>query len=78
MYSTHMRLLPFLWFSMKLGVINSFLVVCVTMVQKIFKNAEFSQKYHSMAIKQYLRKNALLLQQMQERKKNWSNNFPAI
>ena len=29
-----MRLLPFSWFSMKLGVINSFLVVCFTMVQK--------------------------------------------
>ena len=29
-----MRLLPFSWFSMKLGMINSFLVVCFTMVQK--------------------------------------------
>ena len=32
------EILPFSWFSMKLGVINSFLVVCFTMVQKrIFK-----------------------------------------
>ena len=37
MYSAHMRLLPFSWFSMKLGVINSFLVVCFTMVQKLKK-----------------------------------------
>ena len=29
-----------------------------------------------MAIKQYLQKNALLLQQIQEKK--WSNNFPMI
>ena len=36
-----MRLLPFSWFSMKLGMINSFLVVCFTMVQKIFKSEEF-------------------------------------
>ena len=32
------EILPFLWFSMKLGVINSFLIVCFTMVQKIFKS----------------------------------------
>ena len=38
MYSAHMRLLPFSWFSMKLGMINSFLVVCFTMVQKKKKN----------------------------------------
>ena len=37
-YIAHMRFLSFLWFSMKLGVINSFLVVCFTMVQKIFKS----------------------------------------
>ena len=38
-YNEHMRLLPFLWFSMKLGMINSFLVACFTMVQKkIFKS----------------------------------------
>ena len=29
-----MRLSPFSWFSMKLGMINSFLIVCFTMVQK--------------------------------------------
>ena len=51
MYSAHMRLLPFSWFSMKLGVINSFLVVCFTVVQKNLKNTEFSQKYHLKAIK---------------------------
>ena len=33
-YIACMRFLAFLWFSMKLGVINSFLVVCFTMVQK--------------------------------------------
>ena len=32
------EILPFLWFSMRLGVINSFLVVCFTMVQQIFKS----------------------------------------
>ena len=31
-----MRLLPFSWFSMKLGMINSFLIVCFTMVEKKF------------------------------------------
>ena len=66
-YNAHMRLLPFSWFSMKLGMINSFLSVCFTMVQKYLvwerkKNTEFSQKYHLKAIKQYLQKNALLLQ----------------
>ena len=63
-YNARMILLPFSWFSMKLGVINSFLIVCFTMVQKFGlekKNTEFSQ-YHLMAIKQYLWKNALLLQ----------------
>ena len=56
---------------MELGMINSFLVVCFTMVQKkkcsnwkIF--AKFVQKYHGMAIK-HLGKNALLLQSMQEK-----------
>ena len=64
-YNAHMRLLPFSWFSMKLGMINSFLIVYFTMVQKFGlekKKTEFSQKYHLMAIKQYLWKNALLLQ----------------
>ena len=37
-----MRLLPFSWFSMKLGMINSFLVVCFTMVQKkLFRSEKF-------------------------------------
>ena len=65
-----MRLLPFLWFSMKLGVINGFLIVCLTMVQKILGQRNFTkflQKYHIMAIKQYLGKNALLLQYIQEK-----------
>ena len=33
-----MRLLPFLWFSMKLGVINNFLIVFFTMVLKLLKS----------------------------------------
>ena len=37
-YNARMRLLPFSWFSMRLGMINSFLIVCFTMVQKIFKS----------------------------------------
>ena len=37
-YNARMRLLPFLWFSMKLGVINSFLVVCFyNAFLKVFK-----------------------------------------
>ena len=65
-YNVRMRLLPFSWFSMVFGVINSFLVVCFTMVQKKYSSwkifTKFLQKYHVMAIKQYLGKNALLLQ----------------
>ena len=65
------RFLPFSWFSMKLGVINSFLIVCFTMVQKKNSNqkifTKFIQKYHVMAIKQHLRKNVLLLQSIQEK-----------
>ena len=64
MYSVRMRLLPFSWFSMKLGVINSFLIVCFTMVQKKKKKkkkTEFSQKYHLKAIKQYLWKKYVTL-----------------
>ena len=57
-YNARMRLLPFLWFSMKLGMINSFLVVCFTMVQK----KKFVQKYYVMVIKQHLWKTALNLQ----------------
>ena len=66
-----MRLLPFSWFSMKLGMINSFLIVCFTMVQKISRSEtflqNFLQKYHVMAIKQHLGKNALHLQDTQEK-----------
>ena len=36
-YIARMRFLPFSWFSMKLGMINSFPIVCFTVVQKIFK-----------------------------------------
>ena len=42
-YNVRMRLLPFLWFSMVFGVINSFLIVCYTMVQKIFKSENIYQ-----------------------------------
>ena len=42
-YSAHMRLLQFLWFSMKLGVINSFLIVCFTMVQKYLGQRNFTK-----------------------------------
>ena len=72
-YIARMRFLPFSWFSMKLGVINSFLIVCFTMVQKKKKYSnwkiftKFLQKYHVMAIKQCLGKNALLLQLIQEK-----------
>ena len=70
-YFAHMRFLPFSWFSMKLGVINSFLVVCFTMVQKKYSDrkifTKFVQKYHIMAIKKHLGKNALLLQSIQEK-----------
>ena len=55
-YSAHMRLLPLSWFSMKLGMINSFLVVCFTMVQNLVwkkKKYRILKKYHLMAIKQY-------------------------
>ena len=56
-YNARMKLLPFLWFSMKLGVINSFLVVSFTMAQKLFKLENIYKiraKYHIMAIKQHL------------------------
>ena len=65
---------------MKLGVINSFLIVCFTMVKKIYSNqkifTKFVQKYHVIAIKQHLGKNALHLQSIQE--KNLPIIFPAI
>ena len=74
MYSVHMRLLPFSWFSMKLGVINSFLIVCFTMVQKKKKKTEFSQKYHLKAIKQYLQK--MLYSYNKYKRENGSIIFP--
>ena len=55
---------------MKFGMINSFLIVCFTMVQK-YSNwkifTKFLQKYYVMAIKQCLGSNALLLQLIQEK-----------
>ena len=69
-YIVRMRFLPFSWFNMKLGVINSFLIVSFTMVQK-YSNwkifTKFLQKYHVIAIKQYLGENALLLQLIQKK-----------
>ena len=73
------EILPFLSFSMKLGMINSFLTVCFTMVQKILKSENIYKihaKYHVMAIKQHLGKNALHLQSIQE--KILPVIFPAI
>ena len=58
---------------MKLGVINSFLVVCFTMVQKIyiFRSEKFLQnflqKHHIMAINKHLGENVLHLQYIQEK-----------
>ena len=78
MCSAHMRLLPLSWFSMKLGMNNSFLVVCFTMVQKYLvweKNTEFSQKYHLMAIKQYFYKMHYFYNKY---KRKCSNNFPVV
>ena len=79
-YNARTRLLPFSWFSMKLGMINSFLVVCFTMVQKIFrlerKNiTKFLQKYHVMAIKQYLGKMHYFYNKY---KREFSNYFPVV
>ena len=79
MYNSRMRLLLFSWFSMKLGMINSFLIVCFTMIQKIFRSekkiTKFLQKYHVMAIKQYLGKMHYF-----NNKYKWefSNYFPAV
>ena len=42
-YFVRMRSLPFSGFSMKLGVINSFLVVCFTMVQKNIQIGKYLQ-----------------------------------
>ena len=62
-YNAHMRLLPFSWFSMKLGMINSFLIGCFTMVQKIKKNTEIQNTKISLKGYQTIfRENLLLLQ----------------
>ena len=42
-YSARMRWLPFSWFSMKLSMINSFLIVCFTMVQKYLGRRNFTK-----------------------------------
>ena len=64
------EILPFSCFSLKLGVINSFLIVCFTMVQK-YSNwkifTKFLPKYHIIAVRQYFRKDALFLQLIQEK-----------
>ena len=68
-YIVRMRFLPFTWFSMKLGVINSFLVVFYNGSKKYFNRkifTKFLQKYQVMAIKQYLGKNVLHLQLIQK------------
>ena len=81
-YIARMRFLSFSWFSMKLGVINSFLVVCFTVVQKYSNQkifTKFLQKYHIIAIKQYLGENALLLQLIQEKiYQLFSHNFDQL
>ena len=65
---------------MKLGVINSYLIVCFLQwflkfsSQRIF--TKFMQKYYIMAIKQHLWENALNLQSIQE--KILPIIFPAI
>ena len=69
-YNAHMRLLPYLWFSMNLGVINSFLIVCFYNDFKSFQLGriftKFMQKHYVMAIKQHLWQNALNLQSIHE------------
>ena len=42
-YIVHMGFLPFSWFSMKLYVINSFHIVCFTMVQKNIQIGKYLQ-----------------------------------
>ena len=69
-YNAHMRLFPFLWFSMKLGVIKFSRCVFLQWFlnyssRRIF--TKFMQKYYVMAIKQHLWKNALNLQLIQEK-----------
>ena len=79
-YNARMRLLPFLWFSMKLGVINSFLIVCLTMVLKKYTNrrlfTKFVQKYYIMAIKQHLQKMSYIYNQY--KRKFYQIFFPQI
>ena len=70
-YNVRMRLLPFLWFSMKLGMINSFLIVCFTMVQKNIQIREYLQNSCKISCNGYKttfrKKNVLHLQSIQEK-----------
>ena len=52
-YNVHMKLLPFLWFSMKLGMINSFLIVRFTMVQKNIQVGKYLQNSYKISCNGY-------------------------
>ena len=75
-----MRFLPFSWFSMKLGMINSFLIVCFTMVQKKKFKSENIYKIHTKmshnGYKTTFREKCITLQSIQE--KILPIIFPAI
>ena len=76
-YSVCMRLLPFSWFSMKLGVINSFLIVCFTMVLKFgLEKYRILTKMSLNGYKTIFKEKCITLQQIQERE--CSDNFPVI
>ena len=67
-----MRFLPFLWFSMILGMINSFLVVFFTMVQKIKKNYRILTKISHNGYKTIFREKCVTFTI------NTRENFPII
>ena len=62
-YNARMR---FFWFSMKLGVISSFFVVCFTMIQ-IYPNQKIFTKFLQNSYKTHLGENALHQQYIQEK-----------
>ena len=69
-YSAHMRLLPFSWFSMKLGMINSFSLCVLQWFKKYLGWGNFTKfltKISHNGYKQHLGKNALHLQYIQEK-----------
>ena len=69
-YNACMRLFQLLWFSIKLGMINSLLVVCFYNGFKSFQVrifTKFVQEYYVMAIKQHLWENASNIQSIQEK-----------